>query len=106
METTNVAATATAAPTRSNERQLSVSNAVELFNKRVRAAADKQVLRWKEDGTWRTASWADWDKASREIGAGLVSLGLAVGDRASILANTRPEWVYTDIGILMAGAVS
>src|SRR5262245_35834708 len=99
METTNVAATATAAPSRSNERPLSVSNAVELFNKRVRTAAAKPVLRWKEAGSWRTATWADWDKAAREIAAGLQSLGVTVGDRASILANTRPEWLYTDIGI-------
>src|SRR4051794_9136337 len=105
METTNLAAMATVATTRSNERPLSVPNAVELFNKRVRAGADKQALRWKVGSAWQTGSWADWDRASREIAGGLLSLGLTVGDRSAILANTRPEWVYTDIGILMAGGV-
>src|SRR3954468_20614911 len=106
MEITNVAATATAAPTRSNERSLSVPNAVELFNKRVRATAGKQALRWKVGASWQTATWGDWDKASREIAAGLLALGLGTGDRSAILANTRPEWLYTDIGIMMSGGVS
>jgi long-chain acyl-CoA synthetase len=106
MEITNVAATATVAPTRSNERSLSVPNAVELFNKRVRATAGKQALRWKVGASWQTATWGDWDKASREIAAGLLALGLGTGDRSAILANTRPEWLYTDIGIMMSGGVS
>ena len=52
------------------ERPLSVQNGVVMFNDRVKAAASHQVLRWKEGGVWRTATWADWDRASREIAGG------------------------------------
>ncbi|HEX8952842.1 MAG TPA: long-chain fatty acid--CoA ligase, partial [Polyangia bacterium] len=77
-----------------------------MFNDRIKASASLQALRWKEGGAWRSATWADWDKASREIAGGLLSLGIGKGERTCILANTRAEWLYGDIGILMAGGVT
>src|SRR5690349_13826429 len=107
METTNVAATtATANPPRPSERPLSAPNAIELFNRRVRASAARTALRWKEGATWREATWGDWDKASREVAGGVIALGAGAGERSGLLANTRPEWVYADIGIMMAGGVT
>ena len=81
-------------------------NAVNLFNDRVKASGPKTVLRWKQSGAWREATWNDWDRASREIAGGLRALGFQLTDRACLLANTRPEWVYCDIGILMAGGIT
>ena len=81
-------------------------NAVEMFNSRIRKSGPRNVFRSKINGTWQTASWADWDKAAREIAAGLVSLGVLRGDRVAILSNTRAEWMHADVGILMAGAVT
>src|SRR5262249_22314393 len=48
----------------------------------------------------------DWDRAARRIAGGLRALGVGAGDRVCILANTRPEWLHCDIGILMAGAAT
>ena len=101
-----MAATAKAAAPKASERPLSVQNGVVMFNDRVKASAAQQVLRWKEGGVWRTSTWADWDKASREIAGGLLALGVGKGERSCILANTRPEWLHADIGILMAGGVT
>jgi long-chain acyl-CoA synthetase len=80
--------------------------AIDLFNRRVKASGARTVLRWKEGGVWRESTWNDWDRASREIAGGLRALGFAGGDRACILANTRPEWVYCDVGILMGGGIT
>src|ERR1700757_599584 len=106
METTNVAATAKPSVARLPERELSVQNGVVMFNDRVKQSAQKSVLRWKEGGVWRTATWGEWDKQSREIAAGLLALGVGKGERSCVLANTRPEWLYCDIGILMSGGVT
>jgi long-chain acyl-CoA synthetase len=106
METTNVAAATKATAPRAGERPLSVPNAVMMFNDRVQRSAGKPALRWKEAGAWRTASWQDWDQASRQIAAGLLALGVGKGERSCILANTRAEWLYCDIGIVMAGGVT
>jgi long-subunit acyl-CoA synthetase (AMP-forming) len=106
METANVASAAKPSAAKPSERALSVQNAVVMFNDRVKASAHKPALRWKEGGTWRSATWGDWDKQSREIAAGLIALGVGKGERSCVLANTRPEWLYVDIGILMAGGVT
>jgi malonyl-CoA/methylmalonyl-CoA synthetase len=42
----------------------------------------------------------------RRLARGLVALGVKPGDRVAILSNTRPEWTYADLGILLAGAVT
>ena len=44
-------------------------------------------------------------KPSRAVGLGLVRLGFAPGETASVLANTRREWLYADLGVLGAGGV-
>src|SRR3954468_4861898 len=97
---TSIPAAATAKDTQKSGR-----NAIDLFTTRVKESAAKTALRWKEGGVWRESTWSDWDQASRELAAGLISLGLSLGDRAAVLGNTRPEWLHADIGILMAGAI-
>ncbi|HEY1587934.1 MAG TPA: long-chain fatty acid--CoA ligase [Polyangia bacterium] len=106
METAMAATAKVSAPTSTTERPLSVQNAVVMFTDRVKASAGKSVFRWKESGTWRTSTWAEWDKASREIAGGLNALGVGKGERSCVLANTRPEWLQCDIGILMSGGVT
>jgi long-chain acyl-CoA synthetase len=110
METMKAGAASVAQPVATGSaatgRALSAQNAVEMFNARVKASAAKEVLRWKDAGTWRTATWRDWDTAAREIAGGLLALGVGLGERSCILANTRPEWLYCDLGILMAGGVT
>ena len=51
-------------------------------------------------------TWNEVDRAAREIAAGLRSLGLGLGDRVGLLANTRWEWIAADVGILLAGGVT
>jgi len=80
--------------------------AIDIFNARIKASGPKTALRWKEGGVWRESSWNEWDRAAREIGAGLGVLGIGAGERVGLLANTRPEWVYCDLGILMAGCIT
>jgi long-chain acyl-CoA synthetase len=66
---------------------------------------DRPAVRHKVDGEWRDVSFAEVGEIVREIGLGLIDLGIQLGDRVSILSNTRPEWTYADFGITSAGAV-
>jgi len=43
---------------------------------------------------------------TRDISLGLGAIGMAPGDRIAILSESRPEWVFTDLAILTAGAIS
>ena len=63
-------------------------------------------LRQKHLGLWRSWTWNQSADAVREIAGGLLSLGFAKGECASILANTAVEWVWADIGVLSCGGVS
>lgn len=45
-----------------------------------------------------------WDRSAR-LGGGLGSLGVRKGDRVVAVMNNRNEWVETDIGVSMIGAV-
>ena len=67
--------------------------------------AGQVFMRQKEFGLWRQWSWAQTAQAVREIGDGLLSLGLAPGECVSILSNTVIEWVLADLAVLSCGAV-
>jgi long-chain acyl-CoA synthetase len=78
----------------------------ELFWNAVQARADKVILRQKDFGIWQATRWRELGEIVREIALGLVSLGFEPGECASILANTRKEWMFADLGVLCAGGVS
>ena len=63
-------------------------------------------LREKQLGIWRSHTWNQTAAAVNEIAHGLLALGFAVGERASILANTVAEWVLVDLAVLSVGGVS
>jgi long-chain acyl-CoA synthetase len=65
----------------------------------------KTALRQKQLGVWKSVSWKDFGNAAREVGLGLVRLGFAPGEAASILSNTSREWLFADMGVLCAGGV-
>ncbi|WP_374366096.1 long-chain fatty acid--CoA ligase [Piscinibacter sp.] len=77
-----------------------------LFWNGVAQRGPQVFLRQKELGLWRQWSWAQTGEAVREIAHGLMSLGFAAGECASILANTRVEWMLADLAILSCGGVS
>ena len=77
-----------------------------MFWNAVAQRGDKVWLREKHLGIWRSWSWTQVGEAVREIAGGLMSLGFAAGDTASILSNTVLEWVLADLAVLSAGGVS
>jgi long-chain acyl-CoA synthetase len=42
----------------------------------------------------------------RDLSLGLSSLGMTSGDRIAIVAESRPEWIVSDLAILAAGGVT
>jgi len=77
-----------------------------LFWNAVKERGPTVWLRQKHLGLWRSWTWNQSADAVREIAGGLLSLGFAKGECASILANTAVEWVWADIGVLFCGGVS
>jgi len=67
--------------------------------------SDRLAVRYRRDGEWADLSFAEVGELVDELALGLVGLGLEPGDRACILANTRPEWTFTSLAISRAGGV-
>ena len=65
----------------------------------------RTAVKSKEDGQWVDRSFDEVLATVRPLAFGLVELGVAKGDRVSILGNTRPEWTYFDFAALSIGAV-
>jgi long-chain acyl-CoA synthetase len=60
----------------------------------------------KGNRAYKTYSWKEWARISREIALGLRELGAYKGEVICILSETRAEFYLVDLGIMGAGAVS
>ncbi len=63
------------------------------------------AVRFKQGDDWVDRSFDQVLETVRSLSLGLIDLGVAKGDKVSILANTRAEWTYFDFAALSAGAV-
>ena len=77
-----------------------------MFWNAVKQRGPKVWTRQKHLGLWRSQTWDQTGQAVTEIAGGLMHLGFAPGECASILANTVVEWVWADLAILSCGGVS
>ena len=77
-----------------------------IFWNAVKQRGPRVWMRQKHLGLWRSWTWDQTATAVQEIAGGLMSLGFAPGECASILANTVVEWVWADLAVLSAGGVS
>jgi long-chain acyl-CoA synthetase len=77
-----------------------------IFWNAAKARSDKVWMRQKELGIWRIWTWQQTAQAVREIGNGLIAMGFAARETASVLSNTNVEWVLSDLAILSAGGVA
>ncbi len=93
-------ATASTAATRTGSRTIA-----NLVPAAAAAHGEHVAIRHKRAGEWYDVTYAQLADVVQEVGLGLVDLGIAAGERVCILANTRPEWSYADLGATSAGAV-
>jgi long-chain acyl-CoA synthetase len=78
----------------------------DIFRNGVTARGPQLMMREKKFGIWQHWNWQQAGEAVRQISMGLMANGFEAGDCASILSNTRLEWVLADIAVLSAGGVS
>jgi long-chain acyl-CoA synthetase len=54
---------------------------------------------------WVTKTWREYDQVVRRVGKALIALGHKPGDRVSIVGRNRPEWLFSQFGIMNATGV-
>ncbi len=77
-----------------------------LFFHRVEKYKDRVALRKKDLGIWEKITWLQYGGMVRRVGMGLVALGLKPKDRVAIIGESRPEWLYADLGNLSVNGIS
>ena len=68
--------------------------------------ADKTFLSEKVDGKWTETSFRETRAEGRILAAGFMSLGLQKGEKVAMISEGRNQWIFTELGILYAGAVN
>jgi long-chain acyl-CoA synthetase len=66
---------------------------------------DKKFLFRKINGAFEGISYKEFKIETENFALGLAALGIKSGDKVAIIAENRPEWVYSDMAILALGAV-
>ncbi|MGH7110415.1 MAG: AMP-dependent synthetase/ligase [Stellaceae bacterium] len=77
-----------------------------MFFAQAQRRANKPFLWQKTTGRYRPMTWRETADAVRRLAAGLLSLGIARGERIALIAENRPEWVVADLAIMSVGAVT
>jgi long-chain acyl-CoA synthetase len=65
----------------------------------------KPALKYKYDKDYTDISYQKLYEQTETFALGLASLGIKRGDKIAIIAENRPEWVYSDMAILGLGAI-
>lgn len=78
----------------------------ELFSQAVEHRANRVVMSFKRDKKWHDISGKRLSERVRNLTLGLHKLGVRVGERVGLLAESCPDWSIADYAILANGAVN
>lgn len=84
---------------------MSFESLIHIFEHRVNLSASGVALRYREYDQWNDYTWRQWWDEAEYLAAGFVALGFEPESRVALLSTTRVEWVWCDMGMMMAGGV-
>lgn len=67
---------------------------------------NETFLREKVDGVWKETSLNTTREEAHILAAGFMSMGLEKGDKVALISEGRNYWIFSELGILYAGAVN
>jgi long-chain acyl-CoA synthetase len=76
-----------------------------LFLKKSTKRGDAIAMREKDFGIWQSYTWNDYRDRAMEVANGLIAVGLQRGDVVSIQSEDCREWLWSDLGVLLAGGI-
>jgi long-chain acyl-CoA synthetase len=86
------------------ERGTKSATLADLLPRAAKLYGSAPAIQFKDGEQWVKRSFVEVEETVRKLALGLHDLGVAKGDKVSILANTRPEWTYFDFAALSIGA--
>jgi long-chain acyl-CoA synthetase len=77
-----------------------------LFAESVERFGDRVLLWEKKGARYEGITYAQMRGQAHCFAAGLMRLGVRKGDRIALISEGRADWVWSELGILLAGAVN
>ena len=84
----------------------------DIVEQRAKESPDAVLLAAKEQGVWQTYSCKDVWTTARNLAGGLLRHGISnqvleplQQEKIAIISPNRPEWIITDLGVQLTGAV-
>ncbi len=65
---------------------------------------DRVAMRRKDLGIWHDITWAEYLDKVQQAALGLHALGVKQGDHVAVIGENQPEWLYSALGAMAAGA--
>src|SRR3990167_1891901 len=78
----------------------------QMLRERARQDAQRVAIRQKDFGIWKPFTWAQYFERACHFGLGLRALGLPDGGHVGVISENRIEWVLTQMGAGLVGAVT
>lgn len=82
------------------------STIIDLLNQSVEKYAENPFLWEKTSTEFQPTTYSEVKRQTHLLAAGLIKLGVAVGDKVALLSEGRNAWIIGELGILHAGAIN
>ena len=79
---------------------------ITLFEESTKKYSENNYVYEKENGAYKGYTYKEVHQRVHRFAAGLMSLGLQPGDRVSLLAEGRLDWIISELGVLYNGAIN
>ena len=83
---------------------IGVLTLVDVLARNSTASPHQTAISWRRGGTWHHLTWSEYRDRVVSVAAGLIALGVGVGDSVAIMAGNRSEHVIADLAVVHAGA--
>jgi long-chain acyl-CoA synthetase len=82
-----------------------ISQLFQIITKDFAKGINRAVLKHKIGDSWKEIGYDELYRDTENFALGLAALGVKRNDKVAIIAENRPEWVYTDMAVLGLGGV-
>ena len=77
-----------------------------MFFRQAARYGDRALFHHRDGASWRVATWNDTRRDVTAVASGLIEAGVKAGDCVVLIGENSYEWVFCDLGIQAAGAIT
>lgn len=79
---------------------------IDLLETSAQKYADNSYILEKKTDKYEAITYKETSEQAHKVAAGFLALGIRKGDRIALLSESRIDWVISELGVLLTGAIS